>query len=159
LLAANELNLKLNMLIPHVNEIKFLKIYYFFILIFIFILNIIFKEMLNFKLYGAGIARSYFKLGLSNFSNKNFSSMSSIMMRSNFINMNMSVQMPILIDNSQNEKLNIDHKIENSNIISNFDDEENISVEMKGRNSKVPKRVNYKNILTYYIQILFYILG
>jgi hypothetical protein len=86
LLPANELNLKLNMLIPHVNEIKFLKIYYFFILIFIFILNIIFKEMLNFKLYGAGIARSYFKLGLSNFSNKNFSSMSSIMMRSNFIN-------------------------------------------------------------------------
>lgn len=101
--------------------------------------------MLNFKFYGTSIVRSYFKLGLSNFSsiyNKNFSSSSSMIMRCNILNFDMSVQMPILKDNIQNDNTNIGDKIENTKIITNLDDDENITVDLKGRNSKAPKRVN-----------------
>jgi len=63
-------------------------------------------------------------------------------MRCNILNFDMSVQMPILKDNIQNDNTNIGDKIENTKIVTNLDDDENITVDLKGRNSKAPKRVN-----------------
>jgi len=50
--------------------------------------------------------------------------------------------MPILKENIQNDNTNIGDKIENTKIVTNLDDDENITVDLKGRNSKAPKRVN-----------------
>ena len=66
------------------------------------------------------------------------------------ISMHMSIQTPLinpianeLIDvrRDEIENLNGDNKNDSSSTICNAEDEESVSVEMKGRNSKAPKRV------------------
>ncbi len=105
--------------------------------------------MKNLKIYGMNLAKSFLKSGTINFCPKYFSS---VCVRDASMSMFMSINNSLIInpmgnnsvdkENDLVENLNLDELNKNYNTnISNIE-EDDVSVDMKGRNSKAPKRVS-----------------